>query len=90
MHKQSIQSLLVLKRTTGAIIRSSGSIAVRANENLVNEYAGMVWRFVKSAEELVKGMDSEVGAWTLRRVRFKLTTSWIGYAEAIEVEDKGP
>ncbi|KAF3934854.1 hypothetical protein ABW19_dt0202313 [Dactylella cylindrospora] len=57
--KQSVQSVLVLERHNGSIIRSSGNIASRSNENLVSEYAGMVWRFVKSAEELVSGMNEE-------------------------------
>ncbi|KAK6544061.1 hypothetical protein TWF694_000774 [Orbilia ellipsospora] len=69
--KQTVQSVLVLERNTGAIIRSSGNIALRASENLVSEYAGMVWNFVKSAEELVNGMNEE-DALKLLRVRTKV------------------
>ncbi|KAK6340693.1 hypothetical protein TWF696_009016 [Orbilia brochopaga] len=69
--KQSVQSVLVLERKTGSIIRSSGSIASRSNENLVSEYAGMVWNFVKSAEDLVNGMNED-DALKLLRVRTKV------------------
>lgn len=63
--KQSVQSLIILDRSSGAIIRSSGSIAANRNsETLVGEYAGMVWKFVKSAEEMVGGMDDEVNSQT--------------------------
>ena len=58
--KQSVQSLLVLDRNSGSIIRSSGTITTRANDSLVNDYAAMVYKFVKSAEELVVGMDEAV------------------------------
>ncbi|KAF3907375.1 hypothetical protein ABW21_db0205917 [Orbilia brochopaga] len=69
--KQSVQSVLVLERKTGAIIRSSGNIASRSNENLVSEYAGMVWNFVKSAEDLVGAMNED-DALKLLRVRTKV------------------
>ncbi|KAL0632335.1 hypothetical protein Q9L58_008773 [Maublancomyces gigas] len=69
--KQSVQSLIILDRSSGAIIRSSGSIAANRNsETLVGEYAGMVWKFVKSAEEMVGGMDDEDDL-RLLRVRTK-------------------
>ncbi|PWW76666.1 hypothetical protein C7212DRAFT_357604 [Tuber magnatum] len=59
--KSTVQSLIILDRSSGAIIRSSGSIAAhRDSESLVGEYAGMVWNFVKSAEEMVCGMDEQV------------------------------
>ncbi|CAZ80410.1 unnamed protein product [Tuber melanosporum] len=58
--KNTVQSLIILDRSSGAIIRSSGSIAAhRDSESLVGEYAGMVWNFVKSAEEMVCGMDEQ-------------------------------
>jgi len=59
--KNTVQSLIILDRSSGAIIRSSGSVAAhRDSESLVGEYAGMVWNFVKSAEEMVCGMDEQV------------------------------
>ncbi|CUS08206.1 unnamed protein product [Tuber aestivum] len=69
--KSTVQSLIVLDRSSGAIIRSSGSIAAhRDSESLVGEYAGMVWNFVKSAEEMVCGMDEQDDL-KLLRVRTK-------------------
>ncbi|KAH8154265.1 uncharacterized protein LAJ45_02033 [Morchella importuna] len=69
--KQSVQSLIILDRSSGSIIRSSGSIAANRNsESLIGEYAGMVWKFVKSAEEMVGGMDDEDDL-KLLRVRTK-------------------
>ncbi|KAL7273732.1 hypothetical protein RUND412_003392 [Rhizina undulata] len=69
--KQSVQSLLILDRATGAIIRTSGSIASSRNsETLVGEYAGMVWKLVKSAEEMVTGMEEDDDL-RLLRVRTK-------------------
>ncbi|KAK6358577.1 hypothetical protein TWF730_007903 [Orbilia blumenaviensis] len=69
--KQTVQSVLVLERQTGSIIRSSGNIASRSNEDLVTEYAGMVWNFLKSAEDLVNGMNED-DALKLLRVRTKM------------------
>ncbi|RPA98644.1 hypothetical protein L873DRAFT_1828505 [Choiromyces venosus 120613-1] len=58
--KNTVQSLIILDRSSGAIIRSSGSIAAhRDSESLIGGYAGMVWNFVKSAEEMVCGMDGQ-------------------------------
>jgi len=55
--KQSVQSVLILDRKDGSIIRATGSMArpveLGRNSDEATEYAGLVWKWVKASEELV-------------------------------------
>ncbi|KAI5778702.1 hypothetical protein EDC01DRAFT_783690 [Geopyxis carbonaria] len=53
--KTRVQSLLVLARSSGAVIRASGAIS-RADAPLQAEYAAAVWKYVKASEELVSDL----------------------------------
>ena len=58
--KQSVQSLLILERATGAIIRATGAITrpTSPDHPLAAEYAAAVFRHVKASEELVAALEA--------------------------------
>ncbi|CCX04778.1 hypothetical protein FPQ18DRAFT_400545 [Pyronema domesticum] len=58
--KQSVQSLLILARDTGAIIRATGAITrpTSPDHPLAAEYASAVYRYVKASEELVGALEN--------------------------------
>lgn len=47
--------MLILSRSTGSIIRSTGSIA--RDEAAALQYAGVVYKHIKACEELVGGLE---------------------------------
>ncbi|TGZ84976.1 hypothetical protein EX30DRAFT_392370 [Ascodesmis nigricans] len=70
--KPSIQSLLVLSRTDGSIIQSSGALSrpsatdgkASEDENgakSLEKYASVVWNYVKATEEMVGGLEEADG-----------------------------
>ncbi|KAF8477136.1 hypothetical protein BDZ91DRAFT_646991, partial [Kalaharituber pfeilii] len=80
--KSSVQSVLILSRETGGIIRALGTShlkpvgasgvdgGIMGEVEAVKEYAGIVWRFVKMTEEVVGGGGGEGGE-ELRLVRVR-------------------
>jgi dynein light chain roadblock-type len=60
--KPSVDSLLVLARDTGAIIRSTGPL-LRSASTTSQEYAAAVYKYVQASEELaatLEGIDGGV------------------------------
>jgi dynein light chain roadblock-type len=73
--KAGVLATVVLDRTTGAILNTSGSlISIRTSTSVtttaaedsnrenegIEELAAMVWNFVNATKDLVQGLDTQV------------------------------
>lgn len=54
-----MQSLLILARDTGSIIRTSGALVRGTDDTLALETAALVWRHVQACDDLIRGLDGE-------------------------------
>ncbi|KAF8250437.1 hypothetical protein K440DRAFT_541522, partial [Wilcoxina mikolae CBS 423.85] len=57
--KQGVQSVLILLRETGAVIRATGAITRPTNPDhpLAAEYAAAVYKFMKASDTLVGDLE---------------------------------